>query len=218
MPRLMQLLDVKRLFADRLEKRKHTSGVGITLIHKIAEGRSRECWKHPHSDRLCIKVNKADNIRDQNQLDWHYARSLVRRKIEGPHLPNYHGFAMTNLGKGLVMDLIVDFDGTPSLTFLQAVRSGLFTRKQITEIVDKAFDWIDQKNIIVADYGYDNILLQKHADGNYTLVFIDGLGGRYFNLRYRIRSRFNIPQPRRSQEFRDKIEQVIDREYGSIRH
>lgn len=125
---------------------------------------------------------------------------------------------MTDRGEGLVMDLIVDLDGTPSPTFLKAVRSGLFTQEQITRIVDEAFDWIRRKNIIVADYGYDNLMVQQQADGTYRLVFIDGLGGRYFNLRYRIRSRFSIPQPRRAQEFRDKLEQVIQREYGSIRH
>jgi hypothetical protein len=62
------------------------------------------------------------------------------------------------------------------------------------------------------------MMLQKHADGTYILVFIDGLGGRYFNLRYLIRSRFNIPQPRRAIEFREKLEKVLDLEYGSIRH
>ncbi len=52
---------------------------------------------------------------------------------------------MTNRGRGLVMDLIADFDGTPSSTFLQAVRSGLFSREQITEIVERAFAWINSK-------------------------------------------------------------------------
>ncbi len=189
----------------------------MTLTHKIAEGGSRECWLHPHHDRLCVKVPKLKGRRDQNKLDWHYAQSLSRRKIQGPHLPNVHGYVMTNRGKGLVVDFIVDHDGKPSLTFFQAVRSGLFTKAQITEIIDKAFDWLNEQNVIVADYGYDNMLLQKHADGTYTLVFIDGLGGRYFNLRYLIRSRFTIPQPVRAQEFRAKIQKVIDREYGSIR-
>ena len=189
----------------------------ITLTQKIAEGGSRECWLHPHSDRLCVKVPKPHQRRDQNKLDWHYAQTLSRRKIQGPHLPNVHGYVMTNRGKGLVVDFIVDHDGKPSLTFFQAVRSGLFTKDQITEIIDKAFTWLNEQNVIVADYGYDNMLLQKHADGTYTLVFIDGLGGRYFNLRYLIRSRFSIPQPVRAQEFRAKIQKVIDREYGSIR-
>lgn len=217
MPRLKPIQKIKRLFDFRFRKRNKATGAEIILVHKIAEGRSRECWRHPHLSHLCVKVNKADKNRDQNKLDWHYARALIRRKIKGPHLPNYHGFAMTDRGKGLVMDLIADFDGTPSMTFLQAVRSGLFSREQITEIVDRAFAWINNQNIIVADYGYDNLLVQKHADGKFTLVFIDGLGGRYFNLRYLIRSRFSIPQPKRVQEFRNKLERVMDREYGSIR-
>ncbi len=187
------------------------------LTQKIAEGGARECWRHPESESLCIKVTKPSRRRDQNKLDWHYANTLIRRNIMGPHLPRYHGYVMTSRGKGLVMDLIVDFDGTPSLTFLQAVRSGLFPREQVTNILDKAFDWLIDQNVIVADYGYDNLMLQKHADETYTLVFIDGLGGRYFNLRYLIRSRFNIPQPDRAIEFREKLEKVMDMEYGSIR-
>lgn len=189
----------------------------IVLTEKIAEGGTRECWRHPEDESLCIKVTKTNTRRDQNKLDLHYAKTLIRRNINGPHLPVYHGYVMTNRGRGLVMDLIADFDGTPSLTFLQAVRSGLFPREQVTEILDEGFDWLIEQNVIVADYGYENLMLQKHEDGSYTLVFIDGLGGRYFNLRYLIRSRFNIPQPFRAMEFREKLEKVMDLEYGSIR-
>lgn len=218
MPNFEQIFGWRSLLGSRLQQLSNTSNVLIPLVQKIAEGGSRECWRHPHSSQLCIKVNKPNRQRDQNKLDWHYARSLMRRKVAGPHLPRYHGLVMTDRGEGLVMDLVVDPDGTPSPTFLQVVRSHMFTREQITRIVDEAFDWIRRKNIIVADYGYDNLMVQQQADGTFRLVFIDGLGGRYFNLRYRIRSRFSIPQPRRAQEFRDKLEQVIQREYGSIRH
>jgi len=218
MPNLAQIFGWNRLPGGRLLQAANASVAPISLVHKIAEGGSRECWRHPQSSQLCIKVNKPNRQRDQNRLDWHYARSLMRRKVAGPHLPKYHGLVMTDRGEGLVMDLVVDHDGTPSLTFLEALRSHAFTREQITMMVDEAFDWIRRKNIIVADYGYDNLMVQAQADGTYRLVFIDGLGGRYFNLRYRIRSRFSIPQPRRAQEFRDKLERVIQQEYGSIRH
>lgn len=190
----------------------------VVLREKIAEGSARECWRHPDVHSLCIKVTKPSRRQDQNKLDLDYAKTLARRNITGPHLPTYHGYLMTSRGKGLVMDLIADFDGTPSLTFTQAVRCGLIAREQIAEIVNKAFDWLIDQNVIVADYGYDNLLLQKHADGTYTMVFVDGLGGRYFNLKYLIRSRFNIPQPFRATEFREKLQIVMDREYGSIRH
>ena len=218
MPIFKKLFNIKPLVEQGLEHRENTVPAGMTLVHKIAEGGSRECWRHPHSSHLCIKISKPNSRRDQNRLDWHYAQSLIRRKIQGPHLPNYHGFAMTDRGKGLVMDLVTDFDGSPSMTFFQAIRSGKFTREQFTTIIDEAFDWIRHKNIIVADYGYDNVLFQKQANGNYTLVFIDGLGGRYFNIRFLLRSRFSIPQPRKAKEFRAKLEKAIEREYGSIRH
>lgn len=217
MPSLESIEKLVTMFRIRSKPQSLDSWGVIALTEKIAEGGSRECWLHPHSDRLCVKVPKPHQRRDQNKLDWHYAQSLKRRKILGPHLPNVYGYVMTNRGKGLLMDLVVDHDGKPSLTFFQAVRSGLFTKAQITEIIDTAFAWLNEQNVIVADYGYDNMLLQKHADGTYTLVFIDGLGGRYFNLKYLIRSRFSIPQPVRAQEFRAKIQKVIDREYGSIR-
>ena len=217
MPSLESIEKLVTMFRIRSKPQSLDSWGVIALTEKIAEGGSRECWLHPHSDRLCVKVPKPHQRRDQNKLDWHYAQSLKRRKILGPHLPNVYGYVMTNRGKGLLMDLVVDHDGKPSLTFFQAVRSGLFTKAQITEIIDTAFAWLNEQNVIVADYGYDNMLLQKHADGTYTLVFIDGLGGRYFNLKYLIRSRFSIAQPVRAQEFRAKIQKVIDREYGSIR-
>lgn len=208
----------KKLLSRFVSDHKNFGQGCIVLKEKIAEGSARECWRHPDNGSLCIKVTKPSKRQDQNKLDLHYAKTLIRRNITGPHLPTYHGYVMTSRGKGLVMDLIADFDGTPSLTFLQAVRFGLIARGQINEIIEKAFAWLIEQNVIVADYGYDNLLLQKHADGAYTLVFVDGLGGRYFNLKYLIRSRFNIPQPYRAREFREKLQIVIDREYGSIRH
>jgi hypothetical protein len=166
--------------------------VTLVLSEKIGAGHDRECWRHPLNPALCIKVPKPEQERAQNEIDFHYSSHLAHHAVAGPHLPRVHGWVRTSHGRGLVVDLIQQPDGTPCPTLPQALRSGMITEMEAVGLVYEAFDWLIANGVMLADYGVSNFLVRNSVEGRPYLVFIDGLGTRHFDLKYWARCRFGF--------------------------
>src|SRR5690606_37083209 len=137
------------------------------------------------------------------------SKHLAELGIEGPHLPKVHGWASTNRGKGLVIDLVQQPDGTPCPTLPHALRSGLINPMEAAGLIDEAFDWLAVNGVILADYGLFNFLV-KHTPNKERahLVFIDGLGTRHMDFKYWLRCTLNplerFTARKKALEFRDE--------------
>ncbi|WP_028357126.1 YrbL family protein [Brackiella oedipodis] len=174
----------------------------LHLDHIIGAGNDRNCWQHPNHADLCIKVANQQLERDQNKIESHYWQHLQKHGIHrSVHLPDYYGWAHTDKGEGLIYELVHDFDGTPSPTIFQACESGLISYDQGREFVTEAFNWMLDNNVILADYGSDNMLLRTHDDGSRSLVFIDGLGARDLNFQYWLRRTFGFKARKKTRQF-----------------
>lgn len=160
----------------------------LVLIDKIGEGHKRECWRHPENPSLCIKVAKAEpKAHMQNLLEGHYAEHLHKCGVISPRLPRVHGWKKTNRGLGLVMDLIHDDSGLPAPTLRQALEHNLVSRDEARALLDEALGWLVKHGVVWVDASVDNVVLVAAPQSRPQLAFIDGLGGKRFNVEYRLR-------------------------------
>lgn len=163
----------------------------LVLTEKIGAGHLRECWRHPEHPARCIKIAKnKPRAHLQNLLESHYAIHLHERGVSDARVPRVHGWAMTDRGWGLVLDLVVDPQGTPAPTLRQARAQGHLSDEAAAALLNDALDWLARNGVVWVDASQDNVVLQTSPQGRLQLAFIDGLGGRHFNMEYRLRCRF----------------------------
>ena len=142
----------------------------------IGTGRERACYIHPEDPRLAIKMPMGE-VSVQTQRDLKFYRKLKKRGIKGiPHLPDFHGLCETNLGRGIVVDLIRNYDGEISrpLNWYLAQGVPIEEFEQYLEELKQSF----LRNLIIFnhDMTIGNLLFQKPSSRTAQLVVIDGLG------------------------------------------
>jgi hypothetical protein len=142
----------------------------------IGTGRERACYIHPEDPRLAIKMPMG-TVSDQTLRDLKFYRKLKKRGIKGiPHVPDFHGLCETNLGRGIVVDLIRNYDGEISrpLNWYLAQGVPIEEFEQYLEELKQSF----LQNLIICnhDMTIGNLLFQKSSIRTAQLVAIDGLG------------------------------------------
>lgn len=175
----------------------------LHLTEQVGAGNDRVCWRHPLRTDLCVKVAKPEQERPQNEIEYHYSRHLARRGISGRHIPQVLGWAQTSHGRGLVVELIQQADGSPSPCLRTAIDSGLLSLSEAAGLVNEAFDWLIGNNVILADYGIDNLLVRCPAQQDCHIVFIDGLGARNFGFKYWLNRVLGFKARMKAREFRE---------------
>ncbi len=142
----------------------------------IGTGRERACYVHPEDPRLAIKMPIGE-VSDQTQRDLRFYRKLKKRGIKGiPHVPDFHGLCDTNLGRGIVVDLIRNYDGEISRPLNWYLAQGV-PIEEFVEFLDELKQSFLQNLIIFNhDMTIGNLLFQKSSSGSAQLVAIDGLG------------------------------------------
>lgn len=191
-----------------------TQDLLLVLSERVGMGHEREVWRHPLHRSLGIKVSKPRHERAQNEIDFHYSSHLSRLGISGPHLPRVHGWVSTDRGRGLVVDLVQQPDGTPCPTLPHALRDGLISEMEAAGLVYEACDWLARNGVILADHGIHNTVVRvSAAEGRPYLVFVDGLGTRHFDFKYWARCTFSPLERRTAREkalaFRDKTLRLL---------
>lgn len=159
-------------------------------------GGRRFCFVHPCDPAKCVKVLRQDVGRtvrlkkkqrllpawflrqyDNNAHEKSVLEALERRiGLEmSRHLPRSYGMVATDMGPGLVLDLIRDADGHIS----RSIRE-LITSKVELAVVRPAFEefseFLMQHLILTRQLLDHNLVAQARADGSWRLYLIDGLG------------------------------------------
>ena len=143
----------------------------------IGKGQDRECYQHPICRNKCIKVTVSKNYR-QHFHDIKNYRLLERRGIDWTYLSRFYNLCETNLGIGLVFELIKDYNGTVSKTLDHRLR---FKHLKINSpSLNKALsilkEFLLEEGITTRDLKGSNILVQYSSKTEYRLVIVDGLG------------------------------------------
>lgn len=163
----------------------------------FARGGNRLCFVAPGDRGRCIKVRRPDftladrrrkkgfpgNLRplswfDDNREEYRVMTALWRRHpaVLGAHLPRCFGFVDTDLGPGLITELIRDGDGAISQTLKKILWDEGLTPPCRRAVAALGRFWIEH-GIPSRDLLLHNIVAQRGEDGVVRrLVVIDGLG------------------------------------------
>jgi hypothetical protein len=142
----------------------------------IGTGRERACYVHPEDPRLAIKIPMGV-VSDQTQRDLKFYRKLKKRGIKGiPHVPDFHGVCETNLGRGIVVDLIRNYDGEISRPLNWYLAQGVPIEEFNEFLAELKQSFLQNLIIFNHDMTIGNLLFQRYSSRSAQLVAIDGLG------------------------------------------
>ena len=142
----------------------------------IGRGKERACFVHPEDPRKAIKIPLGD-VSDQTQRDIKFYKRLQQRGIHGVrHIPAYYGICDTSLGRGIVVDLIRNYDGEISRPLSWYLAQGVPIEEFDNYLEDLKQAFLKHLIIFNHDMTIGNLLVQKSSMGSARLVAIDGLG------------------------------------------
>jgi hypothetical protein len=157
-------------------------------------GGRRLCFVHPLEPAKCIKVLRTDarrTIRSRaskvpaqfrrkydNNADEQAELENVFRRV-GPSaaecLPRCYGVVPTDLGPGLVLDLIRDADGGISRSIRELITKGM-PLAELRPAFNAFGDFLLRHRILTRRIHDHNLAARHNADGTRSLFLIDGLG------------------------------------------
>jgi hypothetical protein len=139
---------------------------------------------HPDDPDRIIKITREKNRsgnRDANWKEWNYYHYLKKKCTRLDFISNYHGFVETNLGRGLLIDCIRDYDGRVSRRLEDVLNNQVeYDMTAVVKAVESLCREIIDYKIHLFDLNLFNILIQVLSEGKYKAVCVD-LKGRYNN-------------------------------------
>jgi len=143
----------------------------------VAEGAARQCFRHPSANDCCVKVLHPEMRSSRVLRELRYYSGLQRRDVDFTHLTRCLGLIDTNLGEGVMFDLVRDDDGrvSKSLDYYLAQNDRRINDWVVDEIERLRQDLYEQW-IVFYDLNPNNILVQRVSYKEYRLVVIDGVG------------------------------------------
>ena len=162
-------------------------------------GGTRRCYVHPDDPSKCIKVLRPDRTalqRKRAAKGWRrlkplasfddqvkerraYERLISRREeLVFRHVPKYFGTVDTDMGIGIVTQLIRDFDGKFPATLEEALL--LPATSELTSAVDQFKRWLRDSLLLTRDLLPHNIIVVRRSEGVSRLMIVDGLGSSEF--------------------------------------
>lgn len=142
----------------------------------IGKGKERACYIHPEDPRKAIKIPFGD-VCDQTLRDIKFYQRLKQRGVHGvKHIPAYYGVCETNLGRGIVVDLIRNYDGEISRPLNWYLAQGVPIEEFDDYLEELKQSFLQNLIIFNHDMTIGNLLVQKSSMANARLVAIDGLG------------------------------------------
>jgi len=138
----------------------------------IAEGGNRKVYLHPKDVNKCIKIeNKNGKIRKSNKTEY---VELSKLSCNDFYAKNY-GFVDTNLGKGIVFELIKNNDNSISLTLETFVKKYSITDTNLIDRLNEFKKYFFDIQIMIADLHSRNILVQMEQNCVKKLIICDGI-------------------------------------------
>jgi hypothetical protein len=142
----------------------------------IGKGRERTCYVHPEDPRRAIKI-PFGSVAEQTRRDIRFYRRLEKRGLKQMrHVPACYGWAETNLGEGIVVDLIRNYDGEISAPLSWYLSQGVPIEEFDPYLEELRESVLQDVSIFNHDMTIGNLLVQKSSMGSARLIAIDGLG------------------------------------------
>lgn len=162
----------------------------------IAVGQLRKIYRHPGEPDLLIKVLRPEAIANRwgGAKRWYkriprllhytgYVRELkeyialqARAPNHNPPIARMVGIVHTDLGLGLVSELVRDEQGAPGLTFAKLYEQRRGYEPWIEDALTVFFRDLQASNVIVGDMHAWNLVYGSDSRGGPRFVLVDGFG------------------------------------------
>ena len=142
----------------------------------IGKGKERACFIHPEDPRKAIKIPYG-KVHTQTIRDIRFYRDLKKRGLEDlKHIPNYYGLCDSNAGRGMVIDMVRNYDGEISAPLSWYLAQGVPIEEFDVYLEELKQFFLENLIIFNHDMNIGNLLVQKSSTSKARLVAIDGLG------------------------------------------
>jgi len=142
----------------------------------IGTGVQRYCYEDPDDKNRCIKVSI--NSTRANDLEEKYLKFLQKKNISWEHLTKLYAREDTDMGDGLVFDLVRDFDGeiSKSIDYYMQNENAFLLINNFTKKLKDLKQYMFDNGVIVKDISQYNVLFQRVSKNNGKFMIIDGVG------------------------------------------
>ncbi|RXK07186.1 YrbL family protein [Halarcobacter bivalviorum] len=160
--------------------------ITLTKSLLIAKGGERDCYLHPEDNTKVIKiVHKTEEHNNQNELEYSYMKYIKKRKdLDLSQITDCYGYVSTNLGKGLVFDRVLDFDGTASKSFRYYLANKIIPLDEQELLITELKNYLEENLILFVDTSLTNIFCPKISKDSYKLIIVDGLGAKRTGIKF----------------------------------
>ena len=142
----------------------------------IGRGKERACYVHPDDPRKAIKISGGE-ISTQSKREIRFYQALQKRgNVDEKHIPKFYCLCETNLGQGIVVDLIRNYDGEVSRPLNWYLAHGCLIEEFEPYLDELKHSFLQNLIIFNHDMTIGALLLQKLSTRKARLVAIDGLG------------------------------------------
>lgn len=141
----------------------------------IGMGKERMCYVHPEDPRQAVKIS-IGNTNEQSRREIKFYRKLKKRRVRDEHIPKFYGLATTNLGEGIVVEMIRNYDGEISRPLNWYLAQGFPIEEFEDSLVELYQSFLQNLIIFNHDLTIGNLLFKKTSATRGRLVAIDGLG------------------------------------------
>lgn len=141
----------------------------------VGKGKERTCFVHPDDPQKAIKVPHGD-ISEQSHREIKFYQKLYKRGGSDQHIPRFYGLCETDLGTGIVVDMIRDQDGEVSRPLNWYLAEGYPIEDFEPYLDELRRSFLHNLIIFNHDMTVGNLLFQKASATCARLVAIDGLG------------------------------------------
>lgn len=160
--------------------KKLSDSVQLSNKYLIGEGSKRKCYQHPEIPELCVKVAIKPTIkrRDQNRGEMIYYELLEKRGVSWDRVAKCYGWIQTNLGQGLVFELIRDKQNRPLPNLEQQLKANNVDKEEVSRELKSLKQWIIRSAVIVHDLSLANIVYNPDRPEGKRLILVDGVINR----------------------------------------
>ncbi|MGL6259065.1 YrbL family protein [Vibrio sp. WXL210] len=159
--------------------------IEINSQFHIASGLERDVYLHPQNNNICIKIQRP-------RLSVNERESFFLNKYKAcPSFPDSYGFVDTNLGKGLMVELIRDYDGQISKPLSYYLCNNIIVLEDCLDYLNELKNTYLDYNVLSRDRNLNNILLRKDSEFKFSPIVVDGLGW-VDNTKNNIRMKFSF--------------------------
>ena len=142
----------------------------------IGMGKERMCFVHPEDPRLAVKISTGGDSKQSQREIRLYRRLEKRGDADNRHIPGFHGICETSRGKGIVVDLVRDYDGQISRPLSGYLALG-YPIEEFEPFLEELKQFLLQQLIVFdSELEIDDILVQKTSASKFRMVAIDSLG------------------------------------------